>query len=280
MVLFSPAKINLGLQILRRRADGFHNLQSVMYPTGLCDILEISEILQKSERLQYKQTGIRFESDEENNLCIKAWELFSKETDIPPVAMHLHKQIPVGAGLGGGSSNASTTLKGLNLLAKNPLPQERLAELAVILGSDCPFFLHHEPMLMEGRGEILSPMGLDLDQLHLVLLFPEIHVTTAEAYAGVAPAIPDRYLTELIQEPVVRWKDLIVNDFEKSVFTKYPLIQRLKNDLYNSGAIYASMSGSGSSLFGLFTMPPVFENEVEKHVIWKGPMKILPVAGL
>jgi len=133
---------------------------------------------------------------------------------------------------------------------------------------------------MEGRGEILSPIGLDLDQLHLVLLFPNIHVATAEAYAGITPAIPDRYLTELILEPVEQWKHLIVNDFEKSVFSQHPILQHMKQGLYDSGAIYASMSGSGSSLFGLFTKPPVLKDEIGKHVIWKGPMRIQSEGGL
>jgi 4-diphosphocytidyl-2-C-methyl-D-erythritol kinase len=280
MILFSPAKINIGLQILQQRKDGFHDLQSVMAPVGLCDILEINTLPAKYNTPAFKQSGIRFESDQENNLCIKALDLMAEETTIPPVQIYLHKQIPVGAGLGGGSSNASTVLMGLNTLASEPLPAERLAQLAAILGSDCPFFLHHEPMLMEGRGEILSPISLDLQQLHLVLIFPEIHVTTAEAYAGVTPAIPKRFLSELLQEPILQWRDLIVNDFEKSVFLRYPELSTLKEELYKTGAVYASLSGSGSSLYGLFRSPPDLPGVIRNHVVWEGAMRTQPAGGL
>lgn len=270
MIFFSPAKINIGLQILEKRADGFHNLQSLMYPTGLCDILEINPLQSENQEVRFSQSGLRFPSDLEDNLCLKAWELLSGETPLPPLEIHLHKQIPVGAGLGGGSSNASTTLLGLNSLASNPLNKERLTELAEKLGSDCPFFLHQEPMIMEGRGEILTPLQLKLDGLYLILLFPEIHVSTAEAYLGVKPAFPDRFLKEFILEPVSEWKVLIQNDFEPSVFAKYPRLNDLKQELYKSGAVYASLSGSGSSLYGIFQKRPSCPEELKKHVIWEG----------
>jgi len=270
MIIFSPAKINIGLHILEKRPDGFHNLQSVMHPVGLCDILEISPIQSVNQTFLFSQSGLRFESDQENNLCVKAWEMLAKETDLPPLEMHLHKQIPIGAGLGGGSSNASSALMGLNSLAENPLSNERLSELAASLGSDCPFFLHNEPMMMEGRGEILSPLHLKLDGLYLVLLFPEIHVSTAEAYQGVTPATPDHLLKELIREPLSRWREIIENDFEKSLFGSYPQLRIIKEQLYMSKAIYASLSGSGSSLYGIFEKRPSLPEEVKKYLIWEG----------
>jgi len=271
MIYFSPAKINLGLQILEKRADGFHMLRSVMYPTGLCDIIEINQLPGEDIPVRFSQSGIRFETDLKKNLCLKAWELMAAERNLPPVAIHLYKQIPVGAGLGGGSSNASTVLNGLNLLGSSPVSPERLEELAGQLGSDCPFFLHKFPMMMEGRGELLSQVNVSLKSCYLVLLFPEIHISTTEAYGAVSPRHPDTHLRQEIETPVNQWKDRIVNDFEKSAFAKYPLLKTLKLALYKAGASFASMSGSGSSLYGIFESPPDLPAEIQRHVIWKGP---------
>ncbi len=270
MIHFSPAKINIGLQIIERRADGFHNLRSVMFPVGLCDILEIWRSPDQKDGISFSLSGIELESGNEKNLCIQAYELLSGETQLPPVELHLHKQIPVGGGLGGGSSNASTTLKGLNLLARNPLSDERLLDLAATLGSDCPFFLHSGTMMMEGRGEILNPVNVHLVQLYLVLLFPEIHISTATAYAGVTPSKPAVHLEELVREPIDRWKDLIVNDFENTVFEIHPKLKLLKAGLYDAGALYASMSGSGSSMYGIFSKAPDLPGNIDRYVVWKG----------
>jgi 4-diphosphocytidyl-2-C-methyl-D-erythritol kinase len=271
MIYFSPAKINLGLQILKRGDDGFHMLRSVMYPTGLCDIIEIYQLPGEDIPVRFSQSGIRFEADLEKNLCMKAWKLMASDLELPPVSIHLHKQIPVGAGLGGGSSNASTVLNGLNHLAASPASADRLAELAGQLGSDCPFFLHKLPMMMEGRGEILSQVNVSLDDLHLVVLFPEINISTAEAYGAVSPFEPNLHLKQLIETQMKRWKELIINDFEKATFAKHPLLSALKHSLYDAGAIFASMSGSGSSLYGIFEKPTQLPEEIQKYVIWKGP---------
>ncbi len=271
MIYFSPAKINLGLQILKRREDGFHMLRSLMYPTGLCDIIEISQLAGDNIPVRFSQSGIRFDADMESNLCMKAWKLMASERALPSVTIHLHKQIPVGAGLGGGSSNASTVLKGLNHLASPPVSTEGLAELAGQLGSDCPFFLHKQPMMMEGRGEILSQADVSIDNYYLVLLFPGIHISTAEAYAAVTPFVPLTHLKQLIEAPIDKWKELIVNDFEKNTFVNHPLLLDLKRSLYETGATFASMSGSGSSLYGIFKTPPDLPEEIQRYVIWKGP---------
>ena len=271
MIYFSPAKINLGLHVLERREDGFHELRSVMYPTGLCDIIEIHQLNDEKLPVRLSQSGILFGSDPERNLCMRAWKLMASERELPPVAIHLHKQIPVGAGLGGGSSNASTILRGLNLLAPIPASTERLEELACQLGSDCPFFLQDEPMMMEGRGELLSPVKVSLKNYFLVLLFPEIHISTAEAYGAVSPSIPDLQLQQMIELPVDRWKTRVKNDFETNAFIKHPLLKSLKIDLYRAGARYASMSGSGSSLYGIFEKLPELAPEIRKYVIWTGP---------
>ena len=272
MILFSPAKINIGLQITERRKDGFHNLQSVMFPVGLCDILEIRISDEQEEGIRLDQSGIRLESGSVKNLCIEAFELLSKETSLPSVHVHVHKQIPVGAGLGGGSSNAASALRGLNSLSAEPVSEGKLHELATQLGSDCPFFLYNQPMMMEGRGEILRPVPLQLDQVFLVLLFPRIHVSTAEAYGEVIPMVPGKHLKELIAEPLSKWKHLITNDFEKSVFKKHPVLGTLKEALYDAGSLYASMSGSGSSLYGIFPEKPSLPESIEQFVIWKGPL--------
>jgi 4-diphosphocytidyl-2-C-methyl-D-erythritol kinase len=270
MILFSPAKINIGLHILEKRDDGFHNIRSVIYPTGLCDILEIKVLPEGSKPFCLSQSGILIDADPENNLVSRAWRLLINETALPPVAIHLHKQIPVGAGLGGGSSNATYALKALNQLAQESLNRGRLEELAAWLGSDCPFFLHHGPMMMEGRGEILKQAEVNLAGSFLVLLFPRIHVSTAEAYAGVHPESPVFPLENLISRPVEHWADLIKNDFEESVSAKFPLIREMKNALYHEGAQYASMSGSGSSVYGIFSKYPRLPRELRKYVIWEG----------
>jgi 4-diphosphocytidyl-2-C-methyl-D-erythritol kinase len=227
MIYFSPAKINLGLQILERRDDGFHNLRSVMYPIPLCDIIEISQFPGQDTPLHFSQTGINTGGKIQNNLCQSAWKLMASEREIPPIAMHLHKQIPVGAGLGGGSSNASTVLKGLNALADSPLSAAKLSKLAAELGSDCPFFLQSQTMMMED-------------------------------------------LRQLIEAPLHRWKDQVVNDFERSIFERYPLLFEHKKALLGAGALYASMSGSGSSLYGIFERQPELPERIRKFVIWEG----------
>lgn len=270
MIYISPAKINLGLQIIERRGDGFHNLRSVMYPIPLCDIIEISQLPGQEIPISFTQSGISTDAPQEQNLCVKAWKLMASERTLPPVAIHLHKQIPVGAGLGGGSSNASMVLTGLNALASSPVPPEELAELAGQLGSDCPFFLQKDPMMTEGRGELLSGVDVSLDSFYLVLLFPEIHISTAEAYAAASPFMPDLHLRELIQVPVSQWKSQMLNDFEKSAFARYPLLKSIKLALYRAGAVYASMSGSGSSLYGIFETRPQLPVEIQNYVIWEG----------
>lgn len=276
MILYSPAKINIGLHIIARRPDGFHDLQSVMYPVGLSDILEIRETTEGSDALKFSQTGITIPGGSEKNLCEKAHEVFTRERDIPPVEIHLHKQIPVGAGLGGGSSNASLTLLGLNQLTSEPVSPETLHDMAASLGSDCPFFLHKNAMMMEGRGEILSPSTVKLDGLYLVLLFPDIHISTPEAYSGVKPQMPAIHLEHLLKAPVNKWKGSIVNDFEKGIFEKYPKIAMLKEELYHAGALYASLSGSGSSIYGIFPGQPDLSDIPElpdsltPFIIWKG----------
>ncbi|MCP4313749.1 MAG: 4-(cytidine 5'-diphospho)-2-C-methyl-D-erythritol kinase [Bacteroidetes bacterium] len=270
MILLSPAKINIGLQIIRRRPDGFHDLRSVMFQVGLKDILEIREAGRAALPLKFSQSGIPVPDDSGINLCEKAHEIFTSQKEIPQVEIHLHKQIPVGAGLGGGSSNATMTLQGLNRITPAPLTGDRLNEMAAKLGSDCPYFLHDQTMMMEGRGEILTPSPVNLDGLWLVLLFPGIHISTAEAYSGVMPVMPGAHLEQLVAAPVDEWREQVVNDFEAGIFEKHPELASLKEKLYNAGARYASLSGSGSSLYGIFSGKPDLPGTISRHVIWEG----------
>jgi 4-diphosphocytidyl-2-C-methyl-D-erythritol kinase len=248
MILFPPAKINLGLSIVEKRNDGFHELETCMLPIPFYDILEILP----SENFSFFQTGFKIPGIQGENLCEKAFRLMKEKKAVPNVTIHLRKQIPMGAGLGGGSSDAAYVLSGLNELFQLQLSNEVLENLAAELGSDCPFFIKNEAQMARGRGEKLTQMNLTLKGYYLVLLNPGIHVGTKEAYAGVTPSYKVKSLEVLLENPISAWQDLIINDFEASIFVNHPKIAELKNELLKSGAIYASMSGSGSSIFGLF----------------------------
>ncbi len=323
MILYPNAKINIGLKVLNKRPDGFHNLETLFYPVEKSDILEIVEAPQlKMEQYGIvipKVAGVSADGGSNthcstggcaigggvangkgsvaglagdnvmtagnnvmatgnnvmaagDNLCIKAYELLKRDFDIPPVEIYLHKNIPVGAGLGGGSSDAAHTILGLNELFKLGLTKPQMAQYASVLGSDCSFFIYNRPMLGEGRGEILTQVELagleDLrNNYRIELVHPPYFVSTAQAYGGIVPrdkklaaqqqagCVPadgNKPLTELLQRPVTEWKDIIVNDFEETVFAKIPQLREYKEALYKKGATYAAMSGSGSTMFGIF----------------------------
>jgi 4-diphosphocytidyl-2-C-methyl-D-erythritol kinase len=241
-----------------------------MYPIGLCDVIEIREALPGSDPLSFSQTGIHVKESANNNLCEKAHGIFIQKRKLPPVEIHLHKQIPIGAGLGGGSSNATQILKGLNQLTTKALSKEMLHEMAASLGSDCPFFLHDQPMMMEGRGERLSPSSVSLEGLWMVLLFPQIHISTQEAYAGVSPKKPEFHLEKLLKAPIHQWREGVINDFETGIFERHPELASLKEQLYAAGALYASLSGSGSSLYGIFPQQPGLPASLSRFIIWEG----------
>ena len=248
MILFPNAKINLGLHIKSKRADGYHDLETIFYSVNYCDILEILP----SDQLAFTSSGIDIPG--KGNLCLDAYNLLKNDFNIPAVQIHLHKIIPIGAGLGGGSSDAAFTLKGLNKLFGLQLNTEQLKTYAVQIGADCPFFIENKPMLATGIGEILESIELDLSAYHIAIVKPNIHVSTKEAYSLVTPNESLISLRDLIKSPVKEWQ--LQNDFEQSVFAKYPAIKDLKNSLYEQGAVYAAMSGSGSSVFGLFESRP------------------------
>jgi len=269
MLRFAPAKINLGLYITGKRTDGYHELESLVVPIPFFDLLEAVG-LPEHEESTFSLTGLEINSSREQNLVWKAWKLFTEHTVSIPVRIHLHKQIPFGAGLGGGSSDGTAMLRLLNELNNNPLSREELHGLSAELGSDCPLFLYDSPSIIRGRGEIVEPFSLSLKGYYLLLLFPGLSISTREAYENVVPVKVNSELPVHINEPVASWKDTILNDFEKSLFPSYPLLEDIKNRLYNLGALYASLSGSGSALYGIFEKPPVNRGSVKKYIVWEG----------
>ena len=253
MIQFSTCKINLGLSILEKRSDGFHNLQSVFYPIRTRDVLEIIESSDANEDIDFSQSGLQIEGSNSSNLCVKAYHLLKKDfPELPAIKMHLHKAIPMGAGLGGGSADGAFTLKLLNEKFNLQLSTASLIKYALELGSDCPFFIINKPCYATGRGENLNPVTLDLSSYKIFIINPGIHVNTGWAFGQLSPNVPYINLTEAINNPIEDWKHNIINDFEAPVVKTYPLIAEIKSQLYEQGALYASMSGSGSTVYGIF----------------------------
>jgi 4-diphosphocytidyl-2-C-methyl-D-erythritol kinase len=250
MVYFPNAKINLGLNIVAKRPDGYHDIETVFYPVNLCDALEI--VPAKGSEGRFIQTGIPVDGKPENNLVIKALNLLKADFDLPEIDIYLRKHIPFGAGLGGGSADAAFMLKLLNDFAGLHLSVKQLEEYASKIGADCPFFIQNQPVSAQGTGNIFSPISLSLKGYSLVLVKPDVAVSTREAYSSVKPQKPEISITDIIKLPVNAWKEKLVNDFEPSVFAQYPEIAAVKQELYDKGAIYAAMSGSGSAVYGIF----------------------------
>jgi len=255
VVIFPNCKINLGLNIISKRDDGFHNLETVFYPLPITDALEIisaDKNVQQTD-IEFSYSGLTIDADAENNLCVKAYRLLKKDFPAMPSAkMHLHKTVPMGAGLGGGSADASFTLLMLNNKFGLNLSTDQLINYAMQLGSDCPFFIINKPCFATGRGEILENIVLDLSAYKILLVNPGIHINTAWAFKQITPAIPAKPVRQIIQQPVEQWKDELVNDFEMPVIKAHPELKVLKDQLYAAGAVYASMSGSGSTFYGIY----------------------------
>jgi 4-diphosphocytidyl-2-C-methyl-D-erythritol kinase len=257
MLSFPNCKINLGLHILRKRADGFHDLETVFYPLPLKDALEVISDTEKNKNaapsISFTSSGSPIEIQAEENICVKAYHLIKKDfTQLPAIKMHLHKIIPTGAGLGGGSADGAFALKLLNEKFNLGLSIEALKHYALQLGSDCPFFILNKPCVATGRGEILEEIQLDLSDYKFVLVNPGIHINTSWAFSQITPALPERSIKEIIQQPIATWKNELINDFEIPVFKNYPEIKEIKDNLYKSNAVYAGLSGSGSTVFGIF----------------------------
>ncbi len=261
MITFPNIKINLGLSITEKRPDGYHNLETVFYPVALEDALEIRTNPEAQQKFTLHQHGMEIAGNPENNLVVKAYLLLDKEFHLPPVEIHLYKHIPSGAGLGGGSSDAAFMLKLLNEHYNLQLSDNQLEDYAATLGADCAFFIKNTPTYAEGIGNIFSPIELSLKGYRIMIVKPDVFVSTREAFANIRPHRPEYPVREVIRRPVAEWKDTLINDFEASVFPQYPVIGEIKEELYHQGAIYASMSGSGSSVFGLFaagtTLPEI-----------------------
>lgn len=249
MIRFPNCKINLGLSITRKREDDYHELDTVFYPIPLCDALEFIE----SDELKFDSTGLSIPGYAKDNIVLKAYHALKRDfPTIPNLHIHLLKHIPTGGGLGGGSSDAAFMLMMMNeAFNLNLNTAFQLASYSLALGSDCPFFLHNEPCYAKGRGEQLSPIPLDLSAYSFMLVLPGIHVPTGWAFTQVTPARPLKSTAQIAQQPITTWKDELKNDFEEGIFKTHPILQKIKDDLYHAGAVYASMSGSGSTMYAI-----------------------------
>ncbi|MCF0235249.1 MAG: 4-(cytidine 5'-diphospho)-2-C-methyl-D-erythritol kinase [Bacteroidaceae bacterium] len=253
MVVFPCSKINLGLNIVERRSDGYHNLETVFYPIPLHDNLEVISVKNATQDYLLHKTGLEIEGEDDNNLVVKVFRLLKEEfSQIPSVEIWLHKRIPSGAGLGGGSSDAAYMMRLLNEKYDLKMTDEDIEYRLSRLGADCPFFYHSRPAYATGIGDQLLPIDFDLAGYTLVLVKPDVHVSTREAYSLVHPKPSSQSLLFALSQPIETWRETVKNDFEFSVFKQYPAIAAIKQTLYDMGAVYASMSGSGSSVFGLF----------------------------
>ena len=264
MITFPSAKINIGLQVTERRPDGYHNLDTVFYPIPINDALEVIIAEGADYDCRLHISGIAIEGDTDNNLVVRAYRLLAADYPLPPVDIYLHKHIPTGAGLGGGSADASYMLRLLNEMFELGITTEKLETYATQLGADCPFFITGKPVYATGIGNEFHPIELDLSGWHIVVVKPDVFVSTKEAYSMVIPEKPEVTLDEKITRPIAEWCNTISNDFEKGIFTLHPELADIKAKLYELGATYAAMSGSGSALFGLFEAPI---NNVEQYFI-------------
>lgn len=277
VILFPACKINLGLNIVRKRADGFHDLQTVFYPVAIHDALEVIRHTPLAAGVAFSSTGLHMAGSLEDNLCVKAYRMLKEDfLNLPPVKMHLHKAIPMGAGLGGGSADGAFALKLLNAKFHLQLSDEALLSYALRLGSDCPFFIKSKPSFATGRGEVLEPVAVDLSGYTIVVVHPGIHVNTGWAFTAITPSGYNTDLKSVVALPVAEWKAALTNDFEEPVCKRHPEIGAIKSVLYGSGALYASLSGSGSAVYGIFESeaPPALSFPAHYFV------KSLPAAAL
>lgn len=277
MIRFPNAKINLGLSVTSKRADGYHNLETLFYPIELEDALEVVENGIDACRLFL--TGVPVGGDQESNLVVKAYRRLQQRFHIAGVDIYLHKVIPSGAGMGGGSSDAAFMLKMLRELFSLPISDSELEAIAQELGADCPFFIRNEPVFAQGTGNLFSPVQLSLKGYAIVVIKPKVSVPTKDAFSQIVPMVPSLSIREVVKMDLANWRELLVNDFEKSVFDLYPEIAQVKADLYQLGAIYASMSGSGSAVFGLFRADQVVGADLLSQrfadcFIWQGFCKV------
>jgi 4-diphosphocytidyl-2-C-methyl-D-erythritol kinase len=268
VVTFPNCKINIGLHIISKRADSYHNLETVFYPLPLYDCLEIITLPNNKTEPALTTSGLSISGDATDNICLKAWHLLKSDyPQLPAVAMHLHKAIPMGAGLGGGSADGAFMLKMLNEKYDLQLSEGQLIQYALALGSDCPFFIINKPCFGSGRGEVLQSVRLDLSLYYFVIVNPGIHINTGWAFKQLQIQPPALSLLQALQAPVATWKETVINDFENVVAAQFPAIAHIKAELYLHGAVYASMTGSGSTVFGLFEQKPLLPKFSDDYLV-------------
>jgi 4-diphosphocytidyl-2-C-methyl-D-erythritol kinase len=272
MITFPNAKINFGLRVTGKRIDGYHDIETIFYPVQFSDCLEFAVSDQKARKDILVVTGINPGTDQDDNLVIKTIKKIRERNAFPFLKIHLHKVIPVGAGLGGGSSDAACLLKTINKYFSLCIPDNRLKSLALEIGSDCPFFIDCIPSYASGRGEVLTPVKTFLNGYYLVIMNPGVGINTSEAYQNCRVGPPSKSLLKLIDYPVIEWKEIIINDFEEFAFKKHPVIGKMKDELYRSDALFSLMSGSGSSVYGIFSEKPKLPMELRNYVIWEGKL--------
>jgi 4-diphosphocytidyl-2-C-methyl-D-erythritol kinase len=266
MIDFPNGKINIGLSVSEKRADGFHNLETIFYPIKIHDILEI--IMATDRIFSFTTTGIKLDGKDKDNLVCKAYERLKIDFNLPAVKIHLHKAIPTGAGLGGGSADAAFAIRMLNTIFKLGLNTEKMQDYARTLGSDCAFFIENKSALATGRGDQFEPIELNLADHFMVIVKPDTHIRTPEAYSWIKPFKKEQSLKELIRIPLKDWKNLVINDFEAEVIKRYNEIQKIRDDLYQIGAIYASLTGSGSAVYGIFDHPVPVGRKFQNYFVW------------
>ena len=275
MICFPNCKINIGLNIIEKRKDGFHNLETVFYPINLKETLEFVEQDSQNKKTEFNSSGIKIEGNSTDNICLKAYNLLKEEYTIPELNIHLHKSIPIGAGLGGGSADGAYMIKYLNAYFNLNIPIEKQEKFAAQLGSDCAFFIKNKPVFAYGRGELFKEIELNLNNYSILMIKPNIHISTAEAYSNIKPKLPEISVKDAILKPINEWKNCISNDFEDSIFPKYGYLKEIKQELYNKGALYAAMSGSGSTIYGIFDKNiKTNEFEVDTNFVWKGDLNV------
>lgn len=252
MICYPNAKINFGLDIISKRNDGYHNISSLLYPIPFFDVLEFLP----SKTFKLDEYGIKLDISEEDNLVTRAWELMHKQYNVPPLEIKLLKQIPAGSGLGGGSADAAFLIKYLNNFFKLGLSTNRMEQLALQIGSDCPFFILNKPSLLGGRGEIIEPVNFSLKGKYLLLVLPGIHTSTKESYSRISLSRGKQPIGQITNQPIQNWVNVLTNDFEIHLFKEHSELKEIKNKLYNKGATFASLTGSGSALYGLFDRKP------------------------
>ncbi|MES2628832.1 MAG: 4-(cytidine 5'-diphospho)-2-C-methyl-D-erythritol kinase [Bacteroidota bacterium] len=269
MVVFPTAKINFGLNIVSRREDGYHEIESIFYPIGISDALEINPA---QEQTSISFHGRTIPGNAEDNLILKAWNILRERYSLPEISIQLVKNIPMGGGIGGGSADCGFFINLVNETFDLQLTVEEREHIAGKLGSDCPFFIRNLPSYVSGRGELLQPVTPFLSGYYLVLVYGDLHISTKEAYSGISPKRSGQYLWEIMNEAPENWKKLVKNDFEPVVFAKHPALREIKNNLYAAGAVYASLTGTGSCVYGLFKEDPGALKSLGDKVCWRGWM--------